>query len=376
MSDAMMEVITEALDAAEAGEVAEAEVAPETAEETVAEAEPEAEAAEKEPEPGPAPEAKPAHPDDPKGKAFLDDTLFTPEALATPEGIAKARAAVQAREAHTQRVYLQTYRRSQAAEQRESNAKAYEDRALLVHQNVHQNVQRLRSGDANQALEALGLIMGMDGVSAYEALSHTILSNGKQAKQDPTAPLKTELQQIKERLDAEARQRQQAADQEAILRTHSTWAVMAQDSTKFPALAHVIAKNSAVSPEQGRATINEIVRQAAEEYENHYLVQKARGVSRPQALDWTELIGRLENSMRPHVESELAQTGSPDAGRATSGNPKPGTQARLPGKTVSPTRAAAAVTRKTRDQMTEAERFEDLLGDTDGLNQLLGTSFS
>lgn len=357
------------------------------------EAEPEPEAAEK-----PAAEAKPGKLD--KGKEFLNPALFTPEALATPEGLATARKAVQQREEYTRQVYLRTVDRNEKARTSETNAKSWEDRARVLHDSIHADIAAVRSvGTTNEKLAALTRFFGRSAIEVYEELTDHFLGQRKN-KPDANAEVRRELAELKQHIQAQGQQAQQreVANETSriVAQIEGEIATEAADATKYPNVAHFatgagktreivdyvkglqmehwasqcggLHQAQAAALQAGnqgmvRACIDAINGNTTA---MRWLAENHPGVRLPQPLDRSAALSMLNDQLAPHAEEARGQTGIPDAGRATSRTPKP-----VVGKSVSPNRAAAASARRTTDEMTDEERFAELLRDPgDILNQL------
>lgn len=360
-----------------------------------------AEAQEPEPEPEkPATEAKPSGKLD-KGKEFLNPALFTPEALATPEGIIAAQKAVQTREEYTRQVYLRTVDRSKNARASETNAKAWEDRARVLHESIHADLAAVRNaGTTDAKLAALTRFFGRSAIEVYEELTDHFLGQRKN-KPDANAEMKRELAELKQSMQAQGQQAQQreALNENArlIAQIESQIATEAADAEKYPNVAHfatgagktqeIVEYTKSLQMEHWAAQCGGLhqAQSAALQAGNQgmvracidaingnttalrWLAENHPGVRLPQALDRSAALSMLNDQLAAHAEEARGQTGTiPDAGRATSLKPKP-----VVGKSVSPNRASAASSRRSIFELNDEERFAELLRDPgDLLNQL------
>jgi hypothetical protein len=346
--------------AAEAIETAEAEAAPsaseilgnifgapvenetesegETAPEEATEEQPEAEASKEQP-------SKPT-----KGKDFFRKELFSDEALKTPGGIMIARKALQERERYNANVHLRVTERDQKSKVRESNAKQWEDRAVTLHRNIHSLQSRLTNGDAAQALEALGQLMGTTGLDAYERLTDTLVRNGKAKPGSELAEVRKTVEELRGELKTRDTKAQQEREQATIRQALHTFAMRAQ-TDEFPSIAYFAR--------QGTDQLTNAVQWIDKTLRDHY---QETG----QPLDPSAAFATLEELLRPHAAEARAQTGEqPGAGRATSTKPKPAN-----GRTISPARAATSSVARSTDDMTDTERREVLARDTDYLRRM------
>lgn len=358
----------------------------EEAVEETGEEQPEAEA-----EPEPQPEAPKG---DTKGKAFLNPALFTEEALATPEGIATARKAIQAREAYTNQTYIRMQDRNAKSKERDGRSSERERASVALNEAMSRDWNAIRSaGNANEALTALSRLTGRNGLEVYEELTAVILGQRKN-KPDPTAEVKTELQQLKEQM--RQREQRELENSNAAAATEHTRRIEARltDETAFPAVAHFAKQSPEKKAELLRLTIAELntgwlaqcgplqslqsrafaagnqglARACADAIAGvpqalNWLRQNAPDVTLPQPLDHAVAIGNLETQLAPHLAGQTGVT--PDAGRATSRNPKP-----VNGRTISPTRASAASVTRTVDDLSDEERLAAVARDTDYLRRI------
>ncbi len=327
--------------------------APEIAPEDLAEEQPANEGegeAEAEPEEQQPKEAEPSK--DPKGLAFFNKELFADEALSTPEGIQKARQALQDRHRFTTQAYVKLKARDKKSRDLQANVQRIEKNSLMLHERQQAELELLTGGDANQRLDALGRLFRMPGIDAYELLSEGVLGIRKKGPKNETEAVKRELEELRNGLKQKEQREAEERANHAILLAESRIATLAQ-TEQFPSVAF-FAK-------QSRDQLNEVVRQVKQQCLDHWNEQVRQGVQ-PQPLDHSVALGQLEQLLKPHA----AQTGvTPEAGRAPSRNPKPGPT----GRTISPTRASTASSRRSLDDMTDEERRADLARDTDALRR-------
>jgi hypothetical protein len=328
--------------------------APEIAPEDLAEEQPANEGegeAEAEPEEQQPKEAEPSK--DPKGLAFFNKDLFTDEALGTAEGIQKARLALQDRHRFTTQAYVKLKARDKKSRDLQANVQRIEKNSLMLHERQQAELELLTGGDANQRLDALGRLFRMPGIDAYELLSEGVLGIRKKGPKNETEAVKRELEELRNGLKQKEQREAEERAAHQILLAESRIAVMAQ-SEQYPSVAFF--------SKQSREQLNETVKFVKKECIEHWEDQVRRGVQNPQPLDHSVALGQLEQLLKPHA----AQTGvTPEAGRAPSRNPKPGPT----GRTISPTRASTASSRRSLDDMTDEERRADLARDTDALRR-------
>jgi hypothetical protein len=331
--------------------------APEIAPEDLAEEQPAnegdaQEGEEQQPEEEARQEEQQAESKDVKGLAFFNKDLFTDDALNTPEGIAKARQAIKDRDKFTGKAYVKLKARDRKSAETKAHVERLNANALMLHQRQQADVEVMRSGDANQRLDALGRLFHMPGIDAYELLSEGVLGVRKKGPKNETEAVKRELEELRNGLKQKEQREAEERANHQILLAESRIATLAQTDA-FPSVAH-FAK-------QSRGQLNEIVNQVKRACIDHWDDQVRRGVQ-PIPLDHSAALGQLEQLLKPHA----AQTGvNPDAGREPSRNPKP-----VPtGRTVSPARASPASSRRSLDDMSDEERRADLARDTDALRR-------
>lgn len=328
--------------------------APEIAPEDLQEEQPANEEGSEEQAQEPEPEVK-QETTDPKGLAFFNKELFTPEALATPEGIQKAAQALKDRDRFTSKAYVKLKARDKKSRATQESAQRWEANARTLHERQQADVELMTNGDQNQRLEALGRLFRMPGIDAYELLSEGILGLKKKGPKNETEAVKRELEELRNGLKLKEQQEAERQATHAVLLAESRIAALAQ-TPDFPAVQHFAS--------QGRDKVNEIVNYVKGLCLDHWNLQVGRGVQHPQPLDHAVALRQLDSELKPHVPG--AQTGTnPDAGRAPSRNPKPGPT----GRTVSPARASTASSRRSLDDMTDEERRADLARDTDALRR-------
>lgn len=354
-------------------------------------------------EPGGETEAQPAaakaKPD--KGSEVIDPALFTPEALATPEGIATARKAILAREAHMSSVHTRLLERNKKSLGREANAKAWESRVQTLHAKLSQDADALwRTGDPQAAIEAFGRLLNRDGFQAFEEFTAHVLGKRKADKADPTADLKKQIEELRGTVQTHqqtAAQREQAAEVSRIVaQVDADISRDAADAERFPNVAlfwnkggtaEIVSYTKQLMTEHWHSQCGNLHQAQAQALQagNHglaracfdavngapaavqWLQQNFPSIRLPQPLDRAQALSMLNTQLGEHADRVRAETGSPDAGRATSKPQKPVTL----GRSVSANRAAAASPRRTLDEMNDDERFEELKRDPGATRELL-----
>ena len=316
------------IEAPQQEEETEAEV---TAEETEAPAAPVAE--------------KPAH------KLFVDDALFTDEALKSPEGIGKARDVLLAKQVQMNRGYGRLKTRETKVENRARMVDRREVAIVRLGDGLMSDINQLEAGDATAIINTLGKLCRRDGAAVYEMLTQNILANGKKAK--PTAgeaALRAEIDQLK----ARDLQKEQQAEQQRVINAENTARQRlhgaASNAETYPTVARFIAQKPA-------EVVNTLVEMKIAHHAEHGTV-----------LDDGEALRTLESQLA----RAIGQTGpAPDAGREPS-RTKPANQAARLGKTVSPSRALTASSRRTVEEMSDEERMVELARDPGDLLAQLG----
>lgn len=211
----------------------------------------------------------------------------------------------------------------------------------LLNRRLATDLEALRVGSAEQALDALGRLAQRDPHSLYEGMSLAMLGRGNQPKADPKlsaleAKLDALIEGSKRGQQAQAEQTQVAQTQRAILSALG-------DADSFPTLAAIAAKDPA---------------QAAEEFEEEY-VNQSRAAGR--WLDVELVAGRIDRRLQKSQPLRQAQNGAAsqeDRVQGTRATAKPET-AQSPPRSLSPSLAAASG--GSRREQTEEELQDELV---------------
>jgi hypothetical protein len=308
---------------------------------------PEAETEETPAEPEtPAAAAKPAH------KLVVDDALFTEEALGTPEGIGKARDVLLAAQVKMSRGYGRLKSREEKLATQAQHVDQRERTIIRLGEGLQSDLQQLENGDATAIINTLGKLCRRDGIAVYQMLTDNMVLNGKRAKPSKEAQeLRSELQQLRDAMVGKERQEQSQQFQQQELQAKQRIYSGASNAAEYPALAHfATAKPNEV--------VETLVQMKIEHHRQHGTV-----------LDDAEAFRTLNAQLSRYAPTETGD--KPDAGREPS-HSKPGTQAARLGKTVSPSRASTASSRRTIDEMSDDERMAELARDPRDLFEQLG----
>jgi hypothetical protein len=307
-------------------------------------AEPEAEETGETPAP-PAAE-KPAH------KQFVDDALFTEEALRTPEGIGKARDVLLAAQVKMSRGYGRLKSREEKLATQAQHVDQRERTIIRLGEGLQSDLQQLENGDATAIINTLGKLCRRDGIAVYQMLTDNMVLNGKKPKPSKeTQELRSELQQLRDALAGKERQEHEQLNQQREMQAKQRIFSGATNAAEYPALAHfATAKPNEV--------VETLVQMKIEHHKQHGTV-----------LDDAEAFRTLNAQLSRYAPTETGA--KPDAGREPS-HSKPGTQAARLGKTVSPSRASTASSRRSIDEMSDEERMAELARDPRDIFDQLG----
>jgi hypothetical protein len=274
---------------------------------------------------------------------------FSDAALATPEGIKKAREAVRELQKKHDKAYLRLSDREQRLKADVASFRSDKARVATLESNIRADLQALRRGDSNQALEALGRMMGKDALKAFEEIQLNIAKNGKRNEPSPEVlELREELRQLKEGLHVGG-QKKQVADAEAFIAQRKGEIITAaSDAAAYPHLARFV-------PMKRQEIADHVVE----------LITEAHG--KGQRLTDAEAIQQLETELR-----ELSQAREPEPGLATGAAAKAGQKPAqpvrsTPGRSLSPglTTQVGSVR-----EISDEERVQELAKDTDYLRSL------
>lgn len=288
-----------------------------------------------------------------------DDALFDEKALARPDGIKAARQAViDARKAaqdekrETHRVFVRVQRREDAAKARDADLNRREAVFGAQVQRLSADLDTMKNGNADEALQALGRLRGVSGTEAYEQFTQTVIANGKKAPVQRDPELVALLQRQQQQIAALTQSHQQENEGRAreAWRSGITQAVQGDE---YPAL-------NAAFKDFGRDLIDRMNE-----------VKLAYWNENKQVLDDGALLRHFENKLAGYV-SRRSATVEPQvetvSRAATSAGDRRVPRRQLPGQTVSPTRAATSAATR---ELTDEERYEELVNEP-GILQKLG----
>jgi hypothetical protein len=282
-------------------------------------------------------------------EALANDALFDDKALSTKQGIAAARKAltdarkeIRETEAKTNDVYVRTKRREARAKTAEAEGQRYEKAARALHAQVLADVDILFNGNAEQVVETLGKLTRRNGADVYEQMSAAIIANGKSPKpqRDPeVAALREEITRLKTALQEDAKQKEFSAARADWI--NETVEVI-KDPEKFPGMAHQIAEGNG----------EELV-ELLDQRKQEYWAKNKRVL--PDAQLFADIEAKLVRFAPPREAKK-----DPKAAKVA---PK-----RLPGEGVNPAKASQAAGGSR--EMTEEERFEDLVNDKEAMGKI------
>lgn len=212
----------------------------------------------------------------------------------------------------------------------------------LLTRRVATDLEALRVGSAEQALDALGRLAQRDPHSLYEAMSLAMLGRGNQPKADPKlAAIEAKLEAL---VEGSKRGQQSREEENRIAHTQREMRTALADADSYPTLAAIAAGNPA---------------QAIEEFEEEY-VNQSRAAGR--WLDVELVAGRIDRRLRKSQPLRQAQNGAaPNQGdrvQETRALAKPET-AQSPPRSLSPSLAAASG--GSRREQTEEELQDELV---------------
>ena len=210
----------------------------------------------------------------------------------------------------------------------------------LLNRRVATDLEALRVGSAEQALDALGRLSQRDPHQLYEGMSLAMLGRGNQPKADPKlAAIEAKLEAL---IEGGKRNHQAQTEEQHTVQTRREIRACLGSAEEWPVLAQIATK----SPEQ-----------AAEEFEIEYVNQsKAAG----RWLDVEAVADRIERRLRKSQPLRQAQNVAAaqqaDRDQATRAQANPET-AQSPPRSLSPNLSATsgAARRQASEEELQAE---------------------
>lgn len=248
------------------------------------------------------------------------DELFSDKALGTKEGIAKARETILTARKAAREMHHEAHTEHMRAKRHETDARRYKDTAKselanvrTLSDRVNRDIDTLHNGTADEVMEALGRLTNRNGAEVYDQMTTAVVQNGKQKPKSRDPEVERELAEIRAEKERIRTERQAAQRTQWLTELDRE---IASNGETYKAISHNLKNGKAA----------ELVRWAEELARGH---AQASGTWPSHA----ELLGHMENELRPYLppESPLKK--------------KPATNGSLPGRTLSPTRAATSAPR-------------------------------
>jgi hypothetical protein len=299
---------------------------------------------------GKKPEGEAADADAPEPEAARhpDEVLFSDEALTKPEGIKAARSRLLELRTLTHQKYVETRAFNERVKRNSQKFQAHKEQVLqkersinLLSNQITNDLQALRSGDAELQIAALGRLTNEDGIVALENFNRRLVTRSKDPGLDPR--LKAYLDQQKAEIDG---LREQLTGREVVQQTQQLQQAVSQHEH---AIGQRITSAAATMPNLARMYADD-----PQAVTKHIVDEVTELHGRGTRLDMQTYLGNLEGQLAKHFGVGQVPQGNSGAEPAPK-TPAVGQAQRSPGRSVGPRTAAASTPRKpTEDESLRA----------------------
>lgn len=289
-----------------------------------------------------------------KDKAIDFEALFSEEKLKTPEGLKAARDAALELGKRNNRKHVELSNREERLKAKATKFEGELTQARALSGMLTADLQALRTGKPEVALQALARMTGSDPLKLLEEINLNFAGGGQKQETQVVKELQSQLAQLRHELQERDQRQQQTAQQQFIARRKQEIYQQAVDPGRYPHVAEL-------AQEDPRGVVEHIAK--------YIIEQNAHG---PRIDDATAI---------SHIEAQLARfrgsnAAAPrgEAGREPSALAKPesGQAPRPPGKTLTPSLATRSGG-STR-VLTPDEHLAALHADPDSILRDLGLS--